>query len=87
MAVDRVKLRVTEGGHHVDEEVIMRRYRMGLNNLFEIYMKLVDYWVIIDNSQLQRTCVAEGKNKNVTVHDMDRLKIMRRYGKNRDGRI
>ena len=87
LAVDRVKLRVTEGGHHVDEEVIMRRYRMGLNNLFEIYMKLVDYWVIIDNSQLQRKCVAEGKNKNVTVHDMDRLKIMRRYGKNRDGRI
>lgn len=83
LAVDRVKLRVTEGGHHVDEEVIMRRYRMGINNLFDIYMKLVDLWVIIDNSQLQRVNVAEGRNKGktVTVHDMNRLKIMKRYGK------
>ena len=47
-------------------------------------MRLVDFWVIIDNSQLQRVSVAEGRNrsKNVTVHDMDRLKTMKRYGKN-----
>lgn len=83
LAINRVKLRVAEGGHHVDEQVILRRYKMGINNLFEIYMKLVDFWVIIDNSQLQRINVAEGRNKGktVTVHDMNRLKMMRRYGK------
>lgn len=83
LAIDRVKLRVAEGGHHVDSDVISRRYRMGINNLFNIYMRLVDFWVIIDNSQLQRVSVAEGRNrsKNVTVHDMDRLKTMKRYGK------
>ncbi len=83
LAVDRVKLRVSEGGHHVDTDVIMRRYKMGINNLFDIYMKLVDLWVIIDNSEPQRINVAEGRNKGktVTVHDMNRLKTMRRYGK------
>ena len=83
LAVDRVKLRVSEGGHHVDTDVIMRRYKMGINNLFDIYMKLVDLWVIIDNSEPQRIYVAEGRNKGktVTVHDMNRLKTMRRYGK------
>jgi len=50
MAINRVKLRVAEGGHNVPEDVIRRRYRKGWHNFQTHYKDLVDAWVIFDNS-------------------------------------
>ena len=50
MAIDRVRIRVAEGGHNIDNEVIKRRYLRGLKNLFEIYLPIVDEGLIFDNS-------------------------------------
>ncbi len=50
MAVHRVKLRVSEGGHNVPEEVIKRRYRKGWGNFEDHYKYVVDAWVVFDNS-------------------------------------
>lgn len=49
-AIERVAERVRNGGHHVPEDVVRRRYERGLSNLFNIYMPIVDYWVVLDNS-------------------------------------
>ena len=35
LAIERVKTRVSEGGHHIPEEVIRRRYSKGIQNLEE----------------------------------------------------
>jgi len=50
MAINRVKLRVAEGGHNIPEHIIRRRYRKGWNNFQTHYKALVDTWVIFDNS-------------------------------------
>ena len=36
LAINRVRQRVSEGGHDIPEEVIRRRYQAGINNLFDI---------------------------------------------------
>ena len=51
LAVTRVTERVRLGGHDVPAEVVHRRYRVGLQNLFRIYMPLVDSWQLYDNSE------------------------------------
>ena len=50
MACERVKKRVSEGGHDIPVETIYRRYWLGLENLFRIFLPIVDYWAIYDNN-------------------------------------
>ena len=49
-AKERVVNRVKEGGHNIPEDVIERRYWLGLKNLFEIFMPIVDTWSLYDNN-------------------------------------
>lgn len=49
MAEQRVKLRVASGGHDIPKDVIYRRYWRGLENLFNIFIPIVDKWSIYDN--------------------------------------
>ena len=51
MAVSRVRDRVCEGGHHVDEEVVRRRFDAGWRNFQQLYRDIVDEWVLYDASQ------------------------------------
>lgn len=51
LAIDRVKTRVMEGGHNIETEVIKRRYKNGIKNLFDIYIPIVDVLLIMDNSE------------------------------------
>ncbi len=53
LAIRRVADRVRVGGHHIDDVVVHRRYQAGLNNLFELYMPLVDEWVVCDGSSVK----------------------------------
>jgi len=50
MAKDRVKRRVSEGGHNIEEAVIARRYKSGIRNLFELYTSICDSIILMDNS-------------------------------------
>ena len=49
IAVSRVALRVSQGGHHIPEPVIRRRFKAGLANFHERYSKLVDSWAFFDS--------------------------------------
>jgi predicted ABC-type ATPase len=51
LAKQRVAFRVQEGGHHIPDEVIERRYQRGLKNLFELYMPICDNVMLFDNSE------------------------------------
>ena len=50
IAVDRVAVRVAQGGHHVPESVIRRRYHKGWRNFQDVYRQMVDIWALYDNS-------------------------------------
>jgi predicted ABC-type ATPase len=60
LAVERVKSRVANGGHDVSEPTVRRRYRAGINNLFNLYMPICDYWMIADNSLSPMEVIAKG---------------------------
>jgi len=50
LAISRVAARVAQGGHDVPEDVIRRRFHSGLRNFNEIYKRIVDEWILYDNS-------------------------------------
>ncbi len=61
VACERVKKRVSEGGHDIPTDTIHRRYHLGLKNLFEIFMPIVDYWTLYDNN-LKTRLIADSEN-------------------------
>ena len=70
LAIERVKIRVSEGGHNIPEETIKRRYFRGIYNLSNKFIELCDYWIVINNSSRPYTFVAEGQGLNeIKVHD------------------
>ena len=59
-AIARVTQRVAQGGHHVPDEVVCRRFHAGLQNFKEIYRYEVDFWHLYDNSSEELTLIDEG---------------------------
>lgn len=49
-AIARVAERVLQGGHHIPEDIIRRRFLSGLINFNNCYKMLVDSWMHFDNS-------------------------------------
>lgn len=60
LAVDRVRLRVFEGGHDVPKVVIRRRIHAGWRNFGKTYPQLVDEWKIYDHSGLKPILLETG---------------------------
>lgn len=70
LAIERVKIRVSEGGHNIPEEVVRRRFFRGIYNLTNKFTDIVDYWIIINNSSRPFTFIAEGQGSSeIKVHD------------------
>lgn len=65
-AIERVKQRVIEGGHNIPVDVIRRRYAAGIKNLFEIYMDIVDSWMLVENQNNPRIIIARGGTESAT---------------------
>jgi predicted ABC-type ATPase len=60
LAVERVAVRVSQGGHSVPEEVIRRRFKQGWRNFENLYRGLVDSWQLYDNSGELPELIEEG---------------------------
>lgn len=67
LAKQRVKIRVSEGGHNIPSDIIERRYIAGIRNLFKLYLSISDNWMILDNSNSKTSLIAEGEFENTTV--------------------
>jgi predicted ABC-type ATPase len=74
LAQARVKIRVSEGGHNIQPEVIERRYYRGIKNLFEIYLPIIDGALIFDNSNGKHELLAE-KTVDGRLNIIDQLKF------------
>ena len=66
MAKERVKLRVSKGGHNIPADVIERRYDLGIKYFFE-YLKLVDFWFLYENSGKPSQIIAKGEMPDVVL--------------------
>lgn len=78
MAEQRVATRVATGGHDIPKDVIHRRYWLGLQNLFNIFVEIVDLWSLYDNSENAIPIV-----KNGIVVDGTKLKAIKESCQNR----
>ena len=79
LAIKRVAERVQHGGHHVDDNIIRRRYRAGIKNLFHLYCPVVDYFLFIDNSIMPSEVIAEGNIKSIKFYNEEKFKKIRQY--------
>ena len=78
LAIERVKLRVSEGGHNISEEIIKRRYYRGMANLTAKFITICDYWIVINNSSRPFNFVAEGQeNKGIKIYNAAVWNIIR----------
>lgn len=60
LAIERVKSRVSDGGHNIPTDTIIRSYNAGLKNFINLYKDIADYWMLLDNSQTVAELIAEG---------------------------
>jgi predicted ABC-type ATPase len=69
----RVRQRVAKGGHNIPEEVQLRRFRLGVRNLAELYRPLIDYWRLFENTKDRPHLVAEEQAGVLRIVDGVRL--------------
>jgi predicted ABC-type ATPase len=67
VAIERVAKRVSNGGHHIPDDIVERRYYRGIKNLFNLYIPICDNWTIINNMDLKVEVVVE------KVHGLPRI--------------
>jgi predicted ABC-type ATPase len=83
LAKERVKIRVSEGGHDIEPEVIERRYIRGIKNLFDIYLPIVDFAFIFDNSEGKHKLLANKQmNDLLNIVDIDGFNLLKKYNDN-----
>ena len=71
MAKERVRLRVSKGGHNIPDDVIERRYYTGLTNFFQ-YIQLVNRWYLYENIRPEPELIARGEMQdNVIIYNFD----------------
>lgn len=63
LAIQRVRVRVAQGGHNVPDEVIRRRFKQGWDNFRHIYRPIVDGWQVYDANGSEPVLVDEGVSK------------------------
>ena len=61
LAISRVKVRVSKGGHNIPTPIIKRRFSRSWNNFTEIYRHVVDSWVVIDTSGVNPVIIEESR--------------------------
>ncbi|MDH4472122.1 MAG: zeta toxin family protein [Fluviicola sp.] len=67
LAIDRVKQRVSEGGHNIPEATIRRRYHRGIDYLFRFFLDICDNYIVVDNSNHEHELIARKSSKGVEV--------------------
>ena len=50
LSLNRIAMRVAQGGHDVPKEDVLRRFDRGLRNFEETYKALADHWFMYDAS-------------------------------------
>lgn len=70
-AKERVAQRVREGGHGIDDHIIVRRYWRGLYNLFNLYMPICDCVLVINNTKAPASLMAQKKNRSSQITVID----------------
>lgn len=75
-AIRRVARRVSQGGHNIPTDVILRRYDAGLRNFFQLYTPVVDFWALYDNNTCPTSRIASGWRNGEKMDVLDAQRYM-----------
>jgi predicted ABC-type ATPase len=82
LAKERVRIRVSEGGHNIEPDVVERRYVNGLFNLFKIYLPIVNGAFIFDNSFGKHELVAiKTSDEKLIIKNQNKYNLIKSYDK------
>ena len=79
LALERIELRVRQGGHSIPEAIVRRRFDKGLSNFFQFYQSLVDRWIIFNNSGDVPEVIAFEESGKLEIVDLVRFTLLLRY--------
>ena len=71
--INRIRQRVTEGGHNIAEDVSRRRFFKTIQNFFSIYRPLMHSWKLFQNELSGPRLIAVEKDCRLIVRDPKRL--------------
>ena len=79
LALERIKLRVRNGGHHIPEAIVRRRFGRSLPNFLRFYKPLADSWTIFDNSSDVPKMIAFEESGRLEIVDRDLFGLLLKY--------
>ena len=79
LALERIQLRVRNGGHHIPETIVRRRFSRSLSNFFRFYQQLADSWTIFDNSGDVPKMIAFEESGRLEILDQEFFAILLKY--------
>ena len=82
LALERIKLRVLNGGNAIPEAIVRRRFGRSLLNFLRVYRPLADSWTIFDNSADVPKMIAFEESRKIEILDSDLFNILLKYKRN-----
>jgi predicted ABC-type ATPase len=79
LALERIKLRVRNGGHAIPEAIVRRRFGRSLPNFLRVCKPLADSWTIFDNSGDVPKMIAFEESGKIEILDPDLFGILLKY--------
>jgi len=79
LALERIRLRVRNGGHHIPEAIVRRRFGRSLPNFLRVYKPLADSWTIFDNSGDVPQMIAFKESGKLEILDPNLFNILLQY--------
>jgi predicted ABC-type ATPase len=79
LALERIKLRVRNGGHAIPEAIVRRPFGRSLPNFLRVYKPLADSWTISDNSGDVPKMTAFEESGKIEILDPDLFNILLKY--------
>jgi predicted ABC-type ATPase len=67
ICIERIKHRVSRGGHHVPDEDVRRRFYRGKKNFWSRYKRAVDHWMLYNNTESGFELVAIGERDKFDI--------------------
>jgi predicted ABC-type ATPase len=77
LSIERIKVRVQSGGHHVSDDNVLRRFSRSKINFWNLYRNLVDRWEMYDNSGKNFSPIAIGKDLDYIIINNDMFDTFR----------
>ena len=77
LSIERIKIRVAQGGHHVPDVDVKRRFFRSKMNFWSLYRTLVNGWEVYDNSGKAFLPVCIGRGQDYIILDHERFESFR----------